>query len=113
MILISTEPLCTIQVDLTLYDPSKSSTSQVINCDNDFCTSVSNGPVPGCAPGLHCAYQLSYGDGSTTAGYFVKDIVQYDRVSGNRETTPANSTIVLGYVSIDINTHGCFLPPSS
>lgn len=83
-------------MDLTLYDPSNSVASQMINCDNDFCTLSGDGPIPGCVPGLRCQYKLSYGDGSTSAGYFVKDVVQYGRVSGNLLTTPANSSVIFG-----------------
>ncbi|KAF9602624.1 hypothetical protein IFM89_030512 [Coptis chinensis] len=46
-----------------------------------------NGPDPGCTSGVHCGYYLQYGDGSSTAGYFVRDIIKYDQLSGNLTTT--------------------------
>ncbi|KAL5729367.1 hypothetical protein ACHQM5_002336 [Ranunculus cassubicifolius] len=78
-------------IDLTLYNPESSSGSERITCDQEFCTLNSGGPIPGCYRGAQCQYQLGYGDGSSTLGYFVKDVVQYDRVSGNLATTSANS----------------------
>ncbi|KAL5703182.1 hypothetical protein ACHQM5_028306 [Ranunculus cassubicifolius] len=83
-------------IDLTLYNPDSSSDSERITCDQEFCTLNSGGPIPGCYRGAQCQYQLGYGDGSSTLGYFVKDVVQYDRVSGNLATTSANSSIVIG-----------------
>ncbi|KAJ9703299.1 hypothetical protein PVL29_004908 [Vitis rotundifolia] len=82
-------------VDLTLYDMKASTTADAVGCDDNFC-SLYDGPLPGCKPGLQCLYSVLYGDGSSTTGYFVQDFVQYDRVSGNFQTTPTNGTVVFG-----------------
>ncbi|PRQ53302.1 putative nepenthesin [Rosa chinensis] len=70
-----------IGIKLTLYDPKDSSTSQSITCDQDFCTSQYDGQLPGCKPELLCQYNVVYGDGSSTAGYFVKDVIGFDKLA--------------------------------
>ncbi|KAG8501781.1 hypothetical protein CXB51_004717 [Gossypium anomalum] len=81
---------------LTLYDPKKSSTSSLVYCDQDFCTSTYDGPLPGCKPNLQCQYNVVYGDGSSTAGYFVKDNMKLEQVTGNLQSRPTNGTVVFG-----------------
>ncbi|KAG7029946.1 Aspartic proteinase-like protein 2 [Cucurbita argyrosperma subsp. argyrosperma] len=83
-------------IELTLYNPSSSSTSNLVTCGQDFCTSTYDGPIPGCRPELLCEYKVAYGDGSSTTGYFVKDHVVLDRVTGNFQTESTNGSIVFG-----------------
>ncbi|KAF5462743.1 hypothetical protein F2P56_018726 [Juglans regia] len=83
-------------IELTLYDPKSSSTSSLVTCDQDFCNSTYDGPLAGCRPGLACQYNVVYGDGSSTSGYFVEDNVQLDQVTGNLQTAPANGSIIFG-----------------
>ncbi|GMY13909.1 aspartic proteinase-like protein 2 isoform X2 [Fagus crenata] len=83
-------------IELTLYDPKSSSSSSLVTCDQPFCTSTYDGPLPGCRPDLLCQYNVVYGDGSATAGYFVKDDIQLDRVTGNLQTAPANGSVIFG-----------------
>lgn len=85
-----------IGIELTLYDPKSSKTSNLVACNEEFCTSTYNGQIPGCRPELLCQYNVEYGDGSSTAGYFVQDILQYNRASGNLQTAVANGTVVFG-----------------
>lgn len=47
---------------------------------------------------MTCPYLEVYEDGSSATGYFVRDVVQYDRVSGDLETTSANGSIIFGCV---------------
>ncbi|XVE62161.1 hypothetical protein DITRI_Ditri06bG0096200 [Diplodiscus trichospermus] len=83
-------------IELSLYDPKRSSTSSLVYCDQDFCTSTYDGPLPGCKPDLQCQYNVVYGDGSSTAGYFVKDTIQLQQVTGNLQTGPTNGTVIFG-----------------
>ncbi|GAV74363.1 Asp domain-containing protein [Cephalotus follicularis] len=83
-------------IKLTLYDPKSSSTSELVTCNEDFCTSTYDGELPGCRPELLCQYKVVYGDGSSTAGYFVKDAVQFDRVTGNLQTASTNGSVIFG-----------------
>lgn len=50
---------------------------------------------------MSCPYLEIYGDGSSTAGYFVQDIVQYDSVAGDLKTKTANGSVIFGYVTFD------------
>lgn len=47
---------------------------------------------------MSCPYLEIYGDGSSTAGTFMRDIVQYAQVSGDLETTTANGSVIFGLV---------------
>ncbi|PON37795.1 Aspartic peptidase [Parasponia andersonii] len=83
-------------IDLTLYDIKDSSTGKLVGCDEEFCLEVNGGPLSGCTSNVSCPYLQIYADGSSTAGYFVKDAVQYDRVSGDLETTSSNGSVIFG-----------------
>ncbi|KAI4374023.1 hypothetical protein MLD38_012071 [Melastoma candidum] len=85
-----------IGIKLSLYDPKSSSTANLVTCDEGFCTDTYNGPLPGCRPELLCQYNVVYGDGSSTAGYFVEDILQYVAATGDLQTSSANGTVVFG-----------------
>ncbi|XP_050363398.1 aspartic proteinase 36-like [Argentina anserina] len=85
-----------IGVKLTLYDPKGSSSSELISCDQEFCTAQYGGQLLGCKPELQCQYNVVYGDGSSTVGYFVKDVIEFDRVSGSHQTSVTNGSIVFG-----------------
>ncbi|XP_076932739.1 aspartic proteinase 36-like [Bidens hawaiensis] len=83
-------------ISLALYDPEASSTAKLVNCDQEICVSMLTDPNNECKKGMHCSYSVKYGDGSGTAGYFVRDIIQLDRVSGNLQTTFLNGSIAFG-----------------
>lgn len=42
---------------------------------------------------------MPYGDGSTTSGYYVSDLLQYEQPSENSVTKKANASIIFGWVS--------------
>ncbi|XVE84545.1 hypothetical protein DITRI_Ditri17bG0021700 [Diplodiscus trichospermus] len=83
-------------IDLTLYDIKDSATGKLVSCDQEFCYAINGGPLAGCTANMSCPYLEIYGDGSSTAGYFVKDIVLYDRVSGDLKTSSANGSVIFG-----------------
>uniref|UniRef100_A0A7N0U6Q9 Peptidase A1 domain-containing protein n=1 Tax=Kalanchoe fedtschenkoi TaxID=63787 RepID=A0A7N0U6Q9_KALFE len=83
-------------VPLKLFDPRGSSTAKIVTCDQDFCEATYNGPLPGCKPNLSCQYNVVYGDGSSTAGYFVEDTIQLNHVSGNFQTSLTNGSVAFG-----------------
>lgn len=82
-------------IQLRLYDPHASSTGKEVSCDQDLC-GIATDDRSGCKDGALCPYGVSYGDGSSTSGYFVTDNVQLDRASGNFNTTPMSGTIAFG-----------------
>ncbi|KAG8639914.1 aspartic proteinase 36 [Manihot esculenta] len=83
-------------VKLTLYDPQSSASATNVYCDDAFCAATYNGVIQGCTKDLPCQYSLVYGDGSASAGFFVRDNLQFERVTGNLETAPANGSVVFG-----------------
>ncbi|XP_026458936.1 aspartic proteinase-like protein 2 [Papaver somniferum] len=81
---------------LKLYDPKLSSTTELVPCNGGFCTEFSKGPSPGCSSNDVCGYVLHYGDGSGSAGYFVQDVIRFDQVTGNLQTSIGNASISFG-----------------
>ncbi|KAI3697051.1 hypothetical protein L6452_29771 [Arctium lappa] len=83
-------------MDLTLYDPELSITGRSVTCDEEFCTEINGGTVTGCKTNASCLFTEIYGDGSESTGSFVKDVIQYDSVSGDLETKLATGSVVFG-----------------
>ncbi|XP_016442695.1 aspartic proteinase 36-like [Nicotiana tabacum] len=81
-------------IDLTPYDLKASTTAKSVSCDEEFC--MLNTPYSDCKVGMPCDYQVSYGDGSSTSGFFVKDDIRFDQVSGDLKTTSMNGSIAFG-----------------
>lgn len=69
----------------------------MVPCNQEFCVEVNGGPLTGCTANDSCPYLQIYEDGSSTAGFFIKDLVLYDRVSGDLQTTSANGSIIFGW----------------
>ncbi|KAG6476402.1 hypothetical protein ZIOFF_065642 [Zingiber officinale] len=83
--------------DLMLYDPKASTTSRLVSCQDKFCLST-YGDIPGCFSNFPCEYKVVYGDGSTTAGLFITDTIEYNQVSSGHQTQLANATVTFGLV---------------
>ncbi|KAK3021909.1 hypothetical protein RJ639_047626, partial [Escallonia herrerae] len=83
-------------LELTLYDPKESLTGKLVSCEHEFCLEVNDGSVSGCKANVSCLYTEVYGDGSYSIGYFINDVVQYDRVSGDLQTKLANGSVIFG-----------------
>ncbi|KAI3735803.1 hypothetical protein L6452_15318 [Arctium lappa] len=83
-------------ISLALYNPKASSSAKTVTCDQQICRSTLNGAISNCKVGKQCSYSITYGDGSSATGYFVKDIVQLDRVSGDHQTTSMNGNVAFG-----------------
>ncbi|KAL8170828.1 hypothetical protein V2J09_022632 [Rumex salicifolius] len=83
-------------VKLTHYDPKGSSTSKTVHCNAEACLAIYSGILSGCMPEMLCYYQVTYGDGSATSGYFIEDYMYYDEVSGNLQTSIGNGSVVFG-----------------
>ncbi|TMW91081.1 hypothetical protein EJD97_014814 [Solanum chilense] len=83
-------------IDLTLYNPRDSLTGKLIGCGQSFCKDFYRVSVLGCSGNSSCTYTQNYGDGSSTRGYFVEDVIQYDKVSGDLQTKSANGSVIFG-----------------
>lgn len=84
------------QIELALYDPKGSTSGKLVTCDQNFCSGPFNLPTSDCKAGMLCQYSVTYGDGSSTTGYFVRDYLQLNRVSGNLQTTSMNGSVAFG-----------------
>ncbi|KAK1570827.1 hypothetical protein Q3G72_007629 [Acer saccharum] len=80
-------------IELTLFDPAK---SEKVGCNDDYCISTYDGELSGCKSGIDCQYSVTYGDGSSTSGFFVKDYVQLEQATGNLQTGKLNTSIIFG-----------------
>ncbi|KAL7148461.1 hypothetical protein ABFS83_06G179800 [Erythranthe nasuta] len=85
-----------LHITLNQYDLKASSTGKTVTCDQDFCDAVFASPNPDCKVGMGCEYAITYGDGSKTEGYFVKDNLIFDQITGNLQTTPMNGSVAFG-----------------
>ncbi|KAK4480189.1 hypothetical protein RD792_013251 [Penstemon davidsonii] len=85
-----------LKIALKQYDISASSTGKTVTCDQDFCDAAFNRPNPDCKVGMNCEYSVTYGDGSKTEGYFVRDYFKFDQVTGNLQTKAMNGSIAFG-----------------
>ncbi|KAF1002297.1 aspartic proteinase 36-like [Apium graveolens] len=83
-------------IKLATYDPKGSSTGTPVTCDQDFCSNVLNAQYSDCSVGKLCEYSITYGDGSSTSGFFVKDSVHFNRASGDFQSTVLNGTVTFG-----------------
>lgn len=84
------------QIELTLYNIEDSETGKLVPCNKEFCLEINGGPLSGCTGNMSCPYLQIYGDGSSTAGYLVKDVLRYDQVSGDLQTTSSNGSVIFG-----------------
>ena len=88
-----------LQIELTLYDPTGSASGRGVTCGQEFCLSTYGGAAHSCpTPASPCLYSITYGDGSSTTGFYVTDVLQYNQVSGNGQTGLANTSITFGCV---------------
>ncbi|KAK4385765.1 Aspartic proteinase-like protein 2 [Sesamum angolense] len=87
-----------VQITLKQYDLTASSTGKTVSCDQDFCDAAFGRPNPDCKAGMNCEYSVTYGDGSRTEGYFVRDYFKLDQVTGNLQTSAMNGSITFGWV---------------
>lgn len=80
------------------YDLQASTTGKFITCEQDVCTTMFDAASSECKVGKPCEYLVTYGDGSSTGGYFVKDNIYLDQVSGDYKTSSLQGTVAFGYV---------------
>ncbi|KAH0674623.1 hypothetical protein KY284_025710 [Solanum tuberosum] len=83
-------------IKLTLYNPRDSLTGKLVVCGQSFCKDFYRRSGLGCSGNSSCMYDQAYGDGSSTRGYFVEDVVQYNKVSGDLQTKSGNGSVIFG-----------------
>lgn len=81
------------------YNLQASTSGKSVTCDQDVCATMFEATSSDCKVGKPCEYMVTYGDGSTTGGYFVKDNIYLDQASKDNKTTPLQGNVAFGYVS--------------
>lgn len=81
-------------IKLQTYDPKSSSSAKVIKCDNQQCNMIYQRTPDNCKSDMLCQFEVHYGDGSSTSGYFVEDSINY-KIAGNQSST-GNGNVVFG-----------------
>jgi hypothetical protein len=93
-------PGCPVQSDiegvtLQLFDPALSSTDKALGCSAADCKTASYGAQPVCTSNSACEYSVQYADGSSTAGYFINDMLTFQQVE-NSSTINATANVYFG-----------------
>nr|KAJ0227305.1 hypothetical protein LSAT_V11C100041310 [Lactuca sativa] len=84
-------------IPITIYDPVNSSTSSAILCSDERCSPKSNTYSDN-----QSTYDLHYGDGSGTSGYYVSDLMHFRITVG--ETDWLNTSALVLFGEFFINT---------
>ncbi|KAI4981247.1 hypothetical protein ZWY2020_021732, partial [Hordeum vulgare] len=84
-------------IELTLYDPSGSSSGTGVTCGQDFCVATHDGVIPSCVPAAPCQYSISYGDGSSTTWFFVTDFLCGANIGGDLGSSSQALDGILGF----------------
>lgn len=88
-----------MQITLQHYDPSLSTTGKALACADANCDVASNGAGNGACTTVGstraCAYLAQYGDGSSTKGYFINDVLTF-RTADNSTNGNSTANVYLG-----------------
>ncbi|KAL7618089.1 hypothetical protein Lser_V15G03859 [Lactuca serriola] len=79
-------------IPITIYDPTSSSTSSPILCSDERCSPKSNS----CSDN-QCTYDLHYGDGSGTSGYYVSELMHFKIVVGETDVLNTSASVLFGF----------------
>lgn len=87
---------------MSTFDPRKSTTKISISCTDAEC-GVLNKKLQ-CSPErLSCPYSLLYGDGSSTAGYYLNDVFTFNQVPSDNSTAKSGTArLVFGSASLTL-----------
>lgn len=94
--LLSAYGVLSVQVELNLFDATKSSSARVVPCSDPICAAIPTTTDQCLSQADHCGYTFHYRDRSGTSGFYVTDLMHFDILLG--ESTIANSSapIVFG-----------------
>ncbi|KAF4347109.1 hypothetical protein G4B88_025152 [Cannabis sativa] len=81
-------------IELNSYDPKSSNTSSSILCSNQMCKDGVGVEESFCSfHSNRCIYTFTYGDGSTTTGFYVSDLLSFDTIDGSSHTNSSASVV--------------------
>ncbi|CAJ1955832.1 unnamed protein product [Sphenostylis stenocarpa] len=86
-----------LQIQLNFFDPGSSSTSSLIACSDQRCSSGIQSSDASCSSqNNRCSYTFQYGDGSGTSGYYVSDMMHLNTIFEGSVTTNSTAPVVFG-----------------
>lgn len=83
-------------VDLSFFDTSRSSTSKPVHCSDAACSLAMKTTATQCSKSDQCSYSFQYGDGSSTSGYYVNDMLYLDAIKQDSNTANSSALVVFG-----------------
>ncbi|TQE13297.1 hypothetical protein C1H46_001104 [Malus baccata] len=87
-----------IMIQLNLFDPGSSTTSQFISCSDRRCSLGVRSSDSDCSTqNNQCSYTFQYGDGSGTSGYYVSDLLHLETILEGSLTQNYSANVVFGY----------------
>ncbi|XP_071730814.1 aspartic proteinase 36-like [Rutidosis leptorrhynchoides] len=81
-----------LKVPIVFFDPESSSTSSLVSSSDKMC-SIGIESDEAVSTKKQCTYTFKYGDGSSTSGYYVSDLIHLDMMSDN---TNVSSQVMFG-----------------
>ncbi|XP_062115694.1 aspartic proteinase 36-like isoform X2 [Humulus lupulus] len=92
-------------IELNSYDPVSSNTSSLISCKDQICKDGVRLEESLCSFQTNrCIYSFLYGDGSTTTGFYVSDLLSFETIGGrfdiDSRKTNSSASIVFGCSNI-------------
>lgn len=84
-----------VALPISIFDPEKSTSKTSISCTDEECYLASNSKCS--FNSMSCPYSTLYGDGSSTAGYLINDVLSFNQVpSGNSTATSGTARLTFG-----------------
>ncbi|KAM0996720.1 hypothetical protein ACFX13_006728 [Malus domestica] len=86
-----------LPIQLNLFDPGSSTTSQFISCSDRRCSLGVRSSDSDCSTqNNQCSYTFQYGDGSGTSGYYVSDLLHLETILEGSLTQNYSANVVFG-----------------
>uniref|UniRef100_A0A1D1YT96 Aspartic proteinase-like protein 2 n=1 Tax=Anthurium amnicola TaxID=1678845 RepID=A0A1D1YT96_9ARAE len=88
-----------LNIQLEFFDPDTSSTSSLISCADQRCSSALTSTLGCTSSATHsnlCSYTFQYGDGSGTSGYYVSDTMYFETIIANEQALNSSATVIFG-----------------
>ncbi|KAI9080180.1 hypothetical protein K1719_037858 [Acacia pycnantha] len=77
-----------LQIQLSSFDPEKSSTSSPSSCSDSICNSAYQSPEAVCSKDNRCTYTFAYADASASSGYYLTDLFHFSTPTSSNASSP-------------------------
>ncbi|XP_022883569.1 aspartic proteinase-like protein 2 isoform X2 [Olea europaea var. sylvestris] len=85
-----------LEMKLKFFDPSSSSTASPLSCSDRRCALGAQTSESGCSDQNKCVYTFQYVDGSGTSGYYISDLMYFNKTVGNSLTSNSSAPVIFG-----------------